>query len=108
MDEEDRSREPVDPNGEIPLPDYAGQEIERMTRFVAVMRKLGVVEYCGIKLGPPTDEREVVAELEAKLEEEVGEEERARLRHVKYWSKMVRGSGAGIPPCTPPCACGRR
>lgn len=101
MDEEDRPQGQVDP-------DWTGIAIESMTRFVAVMRKLGVVEYNGIKLGPPPDEREVVAELEAKLEEETGQEERDRLRHVKYWQKMVRGSGAGIPPCTPPCACGRR
>ena len=107
MDEEDRSREPLIDSGMAHL-EHIEQERRYLEVIVPVMRRLGVTEFGAIKLGPTPDEREVVAELEAKLEEEGGEEERARLRHVRYWSRMVRGSGAGIPPCTPPCACGRR
>lgn len=63
------------------------------------MRELGVLEWDGIRLDPAW--REPPPEVrKQEPEPDLGE------RHERYWRRVVRSSGASVPPCNKHCPCG--
>ena len=84
-------------------------EMDRLGGLVAEMRRLGIVKYAGITLGPEpvVHEDRIFDELEESIEESARHESAAARKHQAYWLRVTKGSGAGIPKCSATCACRR-